>query len=92
MRALFTTWITAPQPDLDMLIPAVLEGAVEYLRSGATTFVPEVKAVLELGERYPGDAGVLASLLLNRIGLRPGEAIFPPAGNLHSYLRGWRSR
>lgn len=88
LRALFTTWITAPQPDLDMLIPAVLEGAVEYLRSGATTFAPEVRSVLELGERYPGDAGVLASLLLNRIGLRPGEAIFLPAGNLHSYLRG----
>lgn len=88
LRALFTTWITAPQPDLDMLIPAVLEGAVEYLRSGATAFAAEAKAVLELGERYPGDAGVLASLLLNRIGLRPGEAIFLPAGNLHSYLHG----
>jgi mannose-6-phosphate isomerase len=44
--------------------------------------------VLELGERYPGDAGVLAALLLNRISLRPGEAIFLPAGNLHTYLRG----
>ncbi len=30
--------------------------------------------MLELGERYPGDAGVLASLLLNRISLKPGEA------------------
>jgi mannose-6-phosphate isomerase len=28
LRALFTTWITSPQPDLDILIPAVLEGAV----------------------------------------------------------------
>jgi mannose-6-phosphate isomerase len=44
--------------------------------------------VLELGERYPGDAGVLAALLLNRVTLGPGEAIFLPAGNLHAYLRG----
>jgi mannose-6-phosphate isomerase len=44
---------------------------------------------LELGERYPGDAGVLAALLLNRINLAPGEAIFVPAGNLHTYLRGF---
>jgi len=88
LRALFTTWITAPQPDLDMLVPAVLDGAIDYLRSGATEFVPEVKDVLELGERYPGDAGVLAALLLNRISLGPGEAIFLPAGNLHTYLRG----
>ena len=88
LRALFTTWITAPQPDLDVLIPAVLDGAVSYIRSGAKEFAPETKAVLELGERYPGDAGVLAALLLNRISLKPGEGIFLPAGNLHSYLQG----
>ncbi|RFD25904.1 mannose-6-phosphate isomerase, class I [Mycobacterium uberis] len=88
LRALFTTWITAPQPDIDVLVPAVLEGAIAYVSSGATEFLPEVKTVMELGERYPGDAGVLASLLLNRITLAPGEAIFLPAGNLHAYLRG----
>ena len=89
LRALFTTWITAPQPDIDVLVPAVLDGAINYVSSGATEFGPEVKVVLELGERYPGDAGVLAALLLNRISLAPGEAIFVPAGNLHTYLRGF---
>jgi mannose-6-phosphate isomerase len=89
LRALFTTWITAPQPDIDVLVPAVLDGAIHYLSSGATEFAPEAKTVLELGERYPGDAGVLAALLLNRITLAPGEAIFVPAGNLHTYLRGF---
>lgn len=88
LRALFTTWITAPQPDIDILVPAVLDGAIQYLSSGATEFAAEAKTVLELGERYPGDAGVLAALLLNRISLAPGEAIFLPAGNLHAYLRG----
>ncbi|ABL04931.1 mannose-6-phosphate isomerase, class I [Mycobacterium ulcerans] len=89
LRALFTTWITAPQPDIDVLVPAVLDGAIQYVSSGATEFVAEAKTVLELGERYPGDAGVLAALLLNRISLAPGEAIFLPAGNLHAYLRGF---
>jgi len=88
LRALFTTWITAPQAQLDSLIPAVLEGAVCYIRSGAKEFAAESRAVLELGERYPGDAGVLAALLLNRISLKCGEGIFLPAGNLHSYLQG----
>lgn len=88
LRALFTTWITAPQPDVDSLIPAVLDGAVAYIRSGAKEFNGEARTILELGERYPGDAGVLAALLLNRISLRPGEGIFLPAGNLHSYLHG----
>ena len=34
LRALFTTWITAPQPDLDVLVPAVIDGAIHYVRSG----------------------------------------------------------
>ncbi|QLL08557.1 mannose-6-phosphate isomerase, class I [Mycobacterium vicinigordonae] len=89
LRALFTTWITAPQPDLDVLVPAVLDGAIQYLSSGATKFAGEAKMVLELGERYPGDAGVLAALLLNRVILAPGEAIFLAAGNLHTYLHGF---
>jgi mannose-6-phosphate isomerase len=88
LRALFTTWITAPQPDLDVLVPAVLEGAINYIRSGDKEFAREVMTVLELGERYPGDAGVLASLLLNRITLQAGEAIYLAAGNLHAYLHG----
>lgn len=88
LRALFTTWITAPQSDLDELVPAVLDGAVAYLRSGATEFAVEAKTALELAERYPSDAGVLAAMLLNRIRLAPGEGIYLPAGNLHAYLHG----
>jgi mannose-6-phosphate isomerase len=88
LRALFTTWITAPQPDIDVLVAAVLQGAIHYVSCGATEFAAEARTVLELGEWYPGDAGVLAALLLNRVTLDPGEAIFLPAGNLHAYLRG----
>ncbi|MDA0563770.1 mannose-6-phosphate isomerase, class I [Streptomonospora sp. S1-112] len=44
--------------------------------------------VVELAERYPGDPGAVAALLLNRVSLRPGEALFLPAGNVHAYLRG----
>ena len=29
-----TTWITAPQQDLDVLVPAVIDGAIHYVRSG----------------------------------------------------------
>ena len=41
-----------------------------------------------LAETYPGDPGVVISLLCNHLELAPGEAIFLPAGNLHAYLRG----
>jgi mannose-6-phosphate isomerase len=50
--------------------------------------IPEYRTAVELHEQYPGDRGVLASLLLNRVSLAPGEALFLPAGNLHAYLTG----
>lgn len=89
LRALFTTWITLPQPVLASLLPAVLEGCIGYLSAGGgSEFVAEVRTALELGEAYPGDAGVLASLLLNRITLEPGQGLYLDAGNLHAYLHG----
>jgi mannose-6-phosphate isomerase len=41
-----------------------------------------------LSNEYPTDIGILAPLLLNLIELRPGEALFLPAGELHAYLAG----
>lgn len=49
---------------------------------------PVVAELDELDGYYPGDPGVLISLLLNRVSLSPGEAIYLPAGNIHAYLRG----
>lgn len=87
LRALFTTWITLPEHYLREVLPDVIEACVRHLRRHGE-FSPECRTVLELGEAYPNDAGVLASLLLNRLVLQPGEAIFLPAGNLHAYLKG----
>jgi mannose-6-phosphate isomerase len=44
--------------------------------------------VRSLATEYPGDPGVVLSLLLNRVTLKRGEALFLPAGNIHAYLRG----
>lgn len=90
LRALFTTWITMPQSAVDALLPAVLDGCVRYLaaRGGDDPLAPVLRSILEIGEAYPGDVGVLSALLLNRIDLRPGEGLYLPAGNLHAYLRG----
>ena len=87
LRALFTTWITLPEHYLRELMPELLDACVRHVREHGE-FALECRTVLELGEAYPNDAGVLASLLLNRLVLQPGEAIFLPAGNLHAYLHG----
>ncbi|GAA1807980.1 mannose-6-phosphate isomerase, class I [Nesterenkonia flava] len=39
-------------------------------------------------EFFPGDPGLFVALMLNRVDLAPGEALFLPAGNLHAYLAG----
>ncbi|MFE7800015.1 mannose-6-phosphate isomerase, class I [Nocardia sp. NPDC057440] len=94
LRTLFTTWITLPHAALSTLLPQVLDGCVQYLSGSAASpkgrreFVPEARTALELAEAYPGDAGVLAALLLNRLTLEPGQGLFLAAGNLHAYLRG----
>ncbi|WP_395243726.1 mannose-6-phosphate isomerase, class I [Agromyces sp. MMS24-K17] len=42
----------------------------------------------DLAVAYPGDPGIVISLLLNRVRLRRGEALYLAAGNIHAYLRG----
>ena len=44
--------------------------------------------VPRLLEKYPEDIGVLAPAFLNLVRLRPGEALFLPAGRPHAYLQG----
>jgi mannose-6-phosphate isomerase len=49
---------------------------------------PEAELVTRLAAEYPDDPSVVVTLLLNRVTLRPGEAIHLTAGNLHAYLSG----
>ncbi|WP_182346046.1 mannose-6-phosphate isomerase, class I [Tomitella gaofuii] len=90
LRALFTTWITMPQAMVHRLLPKVLEGCIGYLaeHGNGGEFAAEARSTLQIGEAYPGDVGVLSSMLLNRVTLEPGEALYLPAGNLHAYLHG----
>lgn len=44
--------------------------------------------VRRLADYYPGDPGVALSLLMHTVVLRPGEALYLPTGNIHSYQSG----
>jgi mannose-6-phosphate isomerase len=66
---------------------AVVASAVAWARSRAGDD-PAAHWVGVLADAYPGDIGVVAPLLLNVVELAPGEAMFLPAGELHSYLEG----
>jgi mannose-6-phosphate isomerase len=48
----------------------------------------EAQLVRRLATQYPDDPSVAVTLLLNRVMLRPGQALHLTAGNLHAYLSG----
>jgi mannose-6-phosphate isomerase len=87
-RALFSTLITIPPGAIAHVLDALLTACVAKVREATSPFLPHYRTALELAERYPGDAGVLASLMLNRVTLKPGQALYLHSGNLHAYLSG----
>jgi mannose-6-phosphate isomerase len=87
---------TLPEADaLRQVLTAVLTGDPEET---ARTVADTAAACERLGGRYevyariarhfPGDPGVLASMLLHHVRLSPGEALYLSAGVPHAYLRG----
>jgi mannose-6-phosphate isomerase len=64
----------------------------EFSRQRPIPFDPELSASFalckKLTEAYPDDPGILSPLYLNLIELRPFQAIYLPAGILHSYVYG----
>lgn len=90
LRALATTWITLPATERDTLLSSVLGACGELVADGGTTdwISAAAQSALDLSDQYPGDSGVLISLLLNHVVLAPGEAVFLSAGKLHAYLKG----
>jgi mannose-6-phosphate isomerase len=67
-----------------------LAAHAEFLAAGGAVigFARELSTVSSLAAEYPGDPGIVISLLLNRISLKRGEALYLPAGNIHAYLSG----
>lgn len=77
--------------------PAVVRSAVDATVAVAGTLVdtttdgdldPSLALLPRLAADYPGDPGVLVSLLCNFVVLQPGQALYLPAGNLHAYCSG----
>jgi mannose-6-phosphate isomerase len=58
------------------------------VKAAAASTDPACEVLRELARCYPDDPGVLSPLFLNLVELAPGEAMFLPAGELHSYLSG----
>ncbi|MFE6963784.1 mannose-6-phosphate isomerase, class I [Agromyces sp. NPDC057679] len=56
--------------------------------AAASPYAVSFETVGALAEAYPGDPGIVISLLLNRVRLTAGESLYLAAGNIHAYLDG----
>ncbi|GAA1721311.1 mannose-6-phosphate isomerase, class I [Propioniferax innocua] len=72
------------------LIDHVVAAAKDRLDAGIEPgeFANFCDTAITTADDFPGDPGVLAALLLNRVRLNPGEGLALEAGNVHAYLRG----
>lgn len=69
------------------LVDEVLAAAMR-LRDTEGELGQLARTALELDDVFPRDPGILAALLMNRVELSAGEALYTPAGRLHAHLRG----
>jgi mannose-6-phosphate isomerase len=76
-----------PQERRAALVADVAAGCAAIAAAGGP-YAAACAAAVRLNREHPGDLGVIASLLLRHQALRPGQAIFLPAGGLHAYLHG----
>jgi mannose-6-phosphate isomerase len=70
-------------------VVALAERGAFLIDGGARVgFAAELATVRALSASYPGDPGIVISLLTNLVSLKRGEVLFLPAGNIHAYLSG----
>jgi mannose-6-phosphate isomerase len=86
LRCAVHALLTWPAGDRPAVVDAVASGAGNSLPAFAAR--PHSDLAARLAGQYPGDMGVVVAMLLNHVTLMPGEAIWMPAGNLHTYLYG----
>lgn len=87
IRRVFTALLDpASRPDAEA-VEQVADACRRRLELGSPSPRAD-RTVVQLAQAYPGDPGVVTSLLLNPVTLQPGEAMFVPAGGVHAYLKG----
>jgi len=95
-------WLMSGSPEVDALVAQAIARtnlkensddrpgtATKGGPNGQSSFVLDaLDTVTLLAQHYPCDVGILAALLLNRVTMTRGQALYLPAGNIHAYLRG----
>lgn len=90
IHEVYDSLISIDRSGLPATIAQVASSATSYLhtRGYQAPWAAEAATVRDLALQHPSDPGVLIALLLNRVSLQSGQAIFLGPGQLHAYLRG----
>jgi len=92
LKSLYETFMRRPQSEVDAILGPLVKrlGATQnerlYERSEREYWVLRADAEFSRGDHK--DRGLFSIFLLNLVYLRPGEAMYLPAGVLHAYLQG----
>ena len=87
LSAALATILTWPAAGRGALVGDVV-AACERIAARGGEYAAACAATARLAGEHQGDLGIVASLLLRHAVLRPGDAVFLPAGGLHAYLHG----
>ncbi|WP_040338408.1 mannose-6-phosphate isomerase, class I [Candidatus Blastococcus massiliensis] len=88
LRAAIPQLLALSPEHREVLVREVAQAAAGFVAAHDPEFINTYRWAASLAETYPGDPGVVISLMCNHLKLAPGEAVFMPAGNLHAYLSG----
>jgi mannose-6-phosphate isomerase len=84
-------WLIEGGPDMTAIVDALTAHARHLEGDPAAADGPDAESwatVRRLADHYPGDPGIVLSTLMHTVVLRPGEALYLPTGNIHSYQQG----
>lgn len=88
IRQVFSELVSEATRPTAAEVSELAEELSERLEAGTSPSRRVDANAVAMSRAFPGDPGVPAALLLNPVTLRPGEALFVPAGCVHAYVRG----
>jgi mannose-6-phosphate isomerase len=80
------SWLIGGGPEIAAIVDALTSTARTLEHDARDT--QSWATVRRLADYYPGDSGIALSTLMHTVVLRPGEALYLPTGNIHSYQQG----
>ena len=83
LKKFFISLMSLDQARREQVIDEAIRGAERCVGEDRSFYW-----MVQLNREYPEDIGILSPLIFNLVELKPGEAIYIPAGELHAYLKG----